>query len=124
MRSVPRVSEAEWRVMKVLWARSPMTANEVVEALEPTSAWSPKTIKTLINRLVQKKALGYEKKGRAFNFYPLVEETECIKAANRSFLKRFHGGALKPMLASFLEDTELLPEEIEELKQMLDEKGR
>jgi BlaI family penicillinase repressor len=110
--------------MKVLWARSPMTANEVVEALEPTSTWSPKTIKTLINRLVKKKALGYEKKGRAFDFYPLVEEEECIKAENRSFLRRFYGGALKPMLASFLEDTELSQEEIEELKRILDERGR
>jgi BlaI family penicillinase repressor len=110
--------------MKVLWARSPMTANEVVEALEPTSTWSPKTIKTLINRLVKKKALGYEKKGRAFDFYPLVAEEECIKAANRSFLRRFYGGALKPMLASFLEDTELSQQEIEELQQILDEKKR
>ena len=107
MKHVPRISQAEWRVMKILWARSPMTANEVVEALEPTSTWSPKTIKTLINRLVKKKALGYEKKGRAFDFYPLVEEEECIKAANRSFLKRFYGGALKPMLASFLEEITL-----------------
>jgi len=124
MKHVPRISQAEWRVMKILWARSPMTANQVVEALEPTSTWSPKTIKTLINRLVKKKALGYERKGRAFDFYPLVEEAECIKAANRSFLKRFYGGALKPMLASFLEDTELSQEEIEELKRILDERGR
>ncbi len=55
MKELPKISEAELEVMKVLWSRSPQTANEVIEALEVTMDWKPKTIRTLINRLVQKK---------------------------------------------------------------------
>ncbi|MBJ6923123.1 BlaI/MecI/CopY family transcriptional regulator, partial [Vibrio cholerae] len=56
MKELPKISEAELEVMKVLWSRSPQTANEVIEALEVTMDWKPKTIRTLINRLVQKEA--------------------------------------------------------------------
>ena len=124
MKKVPRISDAEWSVMKVLWTRSPLTANEVVDVLAPTTTWKPKTIKTLLNRLVKKRALGYEKKGRAYDYYPLVDEAACVKAASRSFLKRVYGGALRPMLAGLLEDADLSREEIDELKRILDERGR
>jgi BlaI family penicillinase repressor len=110
--------------MKVLWNRSPLTANEVVDALAPTTTWKPKTIKTLLNRLIKKKALGFDRKGRAYHYYPLVDEAACVKAESRSFLKRVYGGALRPMLATFLEDADLSPEEVEELKRVLDERGK
>jgi len=124
MKKVPRISDAEWRVMRVLWERSPLTANEVVDALAPSTTWKPKTIKTLLNRLIKKKALGFDRKGRAYHYYPLVDEAACVKAESRSFLKRVYGGALRPMLATFLEDADLSPEEVEELKRVLDERGR
>jgi BlaI family penicillinase repressor len=124
MKKVPRISDAEWRVMRILWNRSPLTANEVVDALTPTTTWKPKTIKTLLNRLIKKKALGFDRKGRAYHYYPLVDEAACVKAESRSFLKRVYGGALRPMLATFLEDADLSPEEVEELKRVLDERGR
>jgi len=123
MQKIPRISESEWQVMKLLWAESPATANKIVEELSLRTTWKPKTIKTLLNRLVKKQALGYEKKGREYHYYPLVAETECVKAESRSFLKRFYGGATKPMLAAFLESEDLSPEEIKELKQLLDRKG-
>lgn len=124
MKRVPRISESEWQVMKLLWANSPSTANKIVEKLSAKTTWKPKTVKTLLNRLVKKEALGYEKKGREYHYYPLVAETECVKAESRSFLQRVYGGATKPMLAAFLESEDLSPEEIKELKQLLDRKGR
>jgi len=124
MEKMPHISDSEWQVMKVIWAKSPITTNEVVEALAPMTTWKPKTIMTLINRLVKKGALGFEKKSRAYHYRPLVEESECVKAESRSFLKRVHGGALKPMLASFFEEAELSKEEIDELKRLLDSKGK
>ncbi len=123
MKRLPRISESEWQVMKVLWARSPATANEVIEALAKTCDWSDKTIRTLLTRLVGKKALGYKPSGRSYLYYPLVEERQCVKAESRSFLQRVYGGALMPMLAAFLEDEPLTPEEIANLKRLLDEKG-
>jgi len=67
---------------------------------------------------------GFDKKGRAYHYYPLVDEVECMKAENHSLLSRVYGGALKPMLANLLEDAELTPHEIEDLKRILDERGR
>jgi len=124
MTKMPRISDAEWEVMKTLWNHSPATANEVVEALAPVAAWKPKTIMTLINRLVKKGAVGFDKKGRAYHYYPLVKEAECVRDETRSFLRRVYGGALSPMLANFIEEAELSPEEIAELKAILDKGGR
>ena len=122
MKRLPRISSAEWQVMRVLWHQAPLSANEVVEALEPSTEWKPKTIMTLLNRLVKKGALGFEKEGRANRYYPLVDEAIAVKAESRSFLQRVYGGALRPLLANFLEETRLTDAEIDELKRLLDAK--
>ncbi len=124
MKKVPKISEAEWQVMKLLWGRHPLTANKIVELLSSAKPWKPKTVKTLLNRLVNKKALGYETKGREYHYYPMVSEVECARVESRSFLERVYGGAVTPMLAAFIENGELTTEEIEELKQILERKGR
>jgi BlaI family penicillinase repressor len=108
--------------MKVLWERSPLTAGEVVDALAHTH-WKPKTIKTLLNRLVHKNAVGFEQEGRGYRYSPLVAEQACVRAEGRSFLQRVYGGALMPMLAAFLDEQKLTPEQIAELKRLLDSKG-
>ncbi|MFE5131603.1 BlaI/MecI/CopY family transcriptional regulator, partial [Bacillus mobilis] len=67
MKELPKISEAELEVMKVLWSKSPQTANEVIEELEKNMDWKPKTIRTLINRLVHKEAVAYHQdKGRMY----------------------------------------------------------
>lgn len=123
MNDKPKISEAEWEVMKILWAKSPATANEVVSALGPKTSWKPKTIKTLINRLVSKGAVGFEKNGRQYKYSPLLTEDECIKAETTSFLQRAGKAAVKPMLAAFIEEQQLSDDDIAELKQILDKKG-
>ncbi|RRJ64052.1 BlaI/MecI/CopY family transcriptional regulator [Paenibacillus oralis] len=122
MSQIPRISEAEWEVMKVFWQSSPASANDVIEALSDDKDWKPATVKTLINRLLKKKALGFHKEGKTYLYSPLVTEEECIKAESESFLKRLYGGALKPMFVQFLKEEKLTEEEIKELKQILDEK--
>lgn len=122
MRRTPRISEAEWEVMKILWERSPQTANDVVEVLSRRTHWQRETIRTLINRLVQKKAVRFEKKGRQHHYYPAVAEAECIKDQTRSFLRRFRAGAVEPMLAALVEEERLSAEQIARLKEILDGK--
>ena len=124
MKGLPRISESEWQVMRVLWSCGRATANEVVDGLAESTTWKPKTIKTLINRLVKKGALGFEKHGRAYVYHPLVGEAECVRAESRSFLSRVYDGALLPMLAHFIEEENLSPEEIEELRRILAERGK
>ena len=124
MRDLPRISEAEWQVMRILWDAAPLTAQEVIERLDPGVSWSPRTVKTLLNRLVKKGALGFEKHGRVYSYTPRVREEACVRAESRSFLRRVYGGALKPILAAFIEEESLSPEDIADLKRLLDEKER
>ncbi|MCS7460395.1 penicillinase repressor BlaI [Paenibacillus doosanensis] len=120
---IPKISEAEWEVMKVLWNRSPLTANEVIEALQNVTAWKPKTIRTLLNRLVEKQAIDINRDGKVFAYFPLVQEDECRRAEADSFLKRIYGGAFKPMLVHFIKEEKLSPDDIKELRSILDEKS-
>ena len=124
MKKRPRISEAEWKVMRVLWAKKTATANEVVDALSKKGNWKPKTIRTLINRLVSKSALGFKKDGRRYIYCARLSEAQCIQAEARSFLGRAGRSALKPMLAAFLEKQKLSAEEIDELKTILEQKGK
>ena len=121
-RDLPQVSDAELVVMKVVWEKAPVTANRVVEALEDQMHWKPKTVHTLLRRLVLKRALAFDKKGREHHFRPLVGAHEYAHAASRSFLRRFFDGEMAPFLACFLERERLTRGEIEELKRILDGK--
>ncbi|KGK87420.1 beta-lactamase [Desulfosporosinus sp. HMP52] len=123
MAETPKISEAEWEVMKIVWSRnSPLTANEIVDALEGIAEWKPNTVKSLITRLVKKKALGYKEKRRIYWYYSLVSETECIRSETQSFVSRVLGGAFKPLLVTFLQEEELSKDDIEELKRILEER--
>lgn len=119
MKQTPHISEAEWEVMKICWGKSPVTSQEVIDALSAQQKWHPKTVKTLLNRLVKKRALGFKKEGRAYLYQPLVAEQDCVTAESKSFLDRVFGGSLKPMLTHFVENRKLSPEEIAELKKLL-----
>lgn len=122
MKPIPKISESEWVVMKEIWGKHPITANDVVDALSDRTTWSPKTIKTLLTRLVKKGAVGFEAEGREYRYHPLVEETVLVKEESRSFLKRVFGGTIKPMLATLVESEDLSAEDIEELKRILEKK--
>jgi BlaI family penicillinase repressor len=93
-----------------------------LNALDGFSDWKPNTIKTLINRLVNKRALGFKEQRRIYFYYPLINQEECIRAETKSFAQRVFGGALKPMLVTFLQEEKLSPDDIEELKRILEER--
>lgn len=123
MKKLPRISESEWLVMHVLWSKSPLAAQQVFEHLHGKTKWKPKTVKTLIDRLVKKGAVKFEKEGRRYKYYPAVVEAECVATERRSFVRRVYGGIAKPMLAAFLEDAELSAKDISELKELLEQKA-
>jgi BlaI family penicillinase repressor len=124
MKNLPRISEAEWVVMRVLWSQPSLTANEIVEQLEGKVRWNARTIRTLINRLLNKRAIRFEKEGREYRYSPTVNEGQCTRCERLSFLKRVYKGATKPMIAAFLEDARLSKKDIAELKAILEEKGK
>ena len=114
------ISSAELEVMKVLWQQAPRSANEVVEALAGAgSDWHEKTVKTLLNRLVAKNAIGFEKDGRAYLYFPIVAQADYQQKESRSFIDKVFGGRLAPLVAGFAGEKKLSPEDIAELKALV-----
>lgn len=123
MNQTPQISDAEWKVMKIIWAHSPITANEVIDQLEDSTPWKPKTVKALIKRLVDKKVLGFHQEGKTYLYFPLVSENDSIDVESDMFLKKVFNGSLNLMLANFIKEQKLTAEEIEELKRIIDSGG-
>ena len=120
----PKISDAEWQVMDVLWAASAaLTANEVVDALAEYADWSPPTIKTMLNRLVRTRALKFKADGKRYLYSPAVSRERCVRSETRSFVDRLFGGSIAPLLAHFVEDEKLSKDEIEQLRRLLERKG-
>ncbi len=121
MPELPRISDAEWEVMRVLWARGEATAGEVAEEVRRDRTWSERTVKSLLSRLVKKRALGYEAEGNRYRYRPLVTEEECVREASRSFLDRVFGGTGASAVLAFVREADLTKEEREELLRLLEE---
>ena len=109
--------------MKIVWKHAPINTNQITGMLTQTTAWSPKTIQTLIKRLVTKGALSYEKESRVFVYTPLIDEKEYIGQESHSFLKRYYDGDITAMLSAYIEDDKLSVAEIDTLRSLL-AKGR
>jgi BlaI family transcriptional regulator, penicillinase repressor len=125
MAKLPRISEGEWLVMEAVWAgAAPVTASEIVDGLSGRTGWNPRTIKTMLNRLVKKGALRFEADGKRYLYRPAVKRDACVRGESRSFLRRVFGGHVAPMLAHFVEDAKLTPEQVRELRKLLDGKDR
>jgi BlaI family penicillinase repressor len=116
-----QISEAEWQVMNVVWERQPVAAQDVVAALVAVTEWSPATIKTMLHRLVKKRALSFTQEGNRYLYRAAVRRGDCVRRASRSFLQRVFGGEAAPMLAHFVRSTRLTPDEIAELKRLLED---
>lgn len=124
MAVLPQISEAEFEVMKLVWKYAPINTNEITERLTKTTTWSPKTIQTLIKRLVTKGALTYEKQSRVFVYTPLVDETEYIGQESSSFLNRYYDGDITAMLSTYIKNDKLTESEIDTLRSLLSRKSK
>ena len=113
------ISNAELSVMQVIWQQQPISANEVVAALGNDKDWHEKTVKTLLNRLVSKGALGFEKDGRAYLYYPLITEQDYQLEQSRSFVERIFSGRIAPLVAGFASQKKLTEDDVAQLKQLI-----
>jgi BlaI family transcriptional regulator, penicillinase repressor len=120
MKELPKISDAELEVMKLLWEKSPMTSSEAIDKLSKTHEWKSQTIKTLIERLVKKEAVGYDKDGRAYQYKPLVNRNEYASFESRTFLGKIFDGNLTSMFAHFVDNQNLSKEEYAKLKAILE----
>ena len=122
MPSAPtQISEAESAVMEILWRRSPLAAEEVVAALGKSQDWQEATIKTLLNRLLNKKAIRADKDGRRYLYSPLLERADWVQEESKGLLDRLFGGRVAPLVAHFSEHSKLGKKDIAELKRLIAE---
>jgi BlaI family penicillinase repressor len=122
MKSI-KISDAEWQVMVRLWQRSPQPAADLVGALQSTAGWRPRTIRTLLDRLVRKGAVKVHE-DEIRQYAPAVSREICLRNESRSFAERVFAGEPAPMLLHLIKETKLTPAEIEQLKQLLAEKEK
>ena len=120
MKSMPRISDAEWQVMKILWKGAPMAAREVINEFGNSINWKPKTVKTLLRRLVDKKAITYTVDNQKYIYHPLVNEDECKRLETESFLNRVYNGSFNLLVQNFIQEKNLSAKELEELKQIIE----
>ncbi|MGL4344171.1 MAG: BlaI/MecI/CopY family transcriptional regulator [Cellulosilyticaceae bacterium] len=122
MQQIPQITEAELEVMKVLWQLEVATSAQIVEHLTQTTDWKPKTIQTLMTRLVAKGAVNTEKiNGKSFQYTPQMTQEQYQREANTSFLKKMYDGSLKMMLTSFIHQSTLSKQDVEDLKNLLED---
>ena len=118
----PEISTSEWQVMNVVWNEQPLTASEIIKRLAPQNNWTPATVRTFLHRLVKKGALSYEQDGNRYQYRAAVTKATTIKHASRSFLSSVFGGESAPLLTHFVKASKLSPEEISELRALLEAK--
>lgn len=119
MHKIPKISNAEWEVMKVIWNHPEITSVNIINELQDKVEWKPPTIKSLINRLLNKNIIDFKKAGNEYLYFSLVPEDECIKIESKSFINKVFNGSIKSMLLTFVESKEISEADIEDLKNIL-----
>lgn len=115
------ISEAESAVIEVLWQHNPLSAEDIVAALGDARQWQVATVKTLLNRLLNKGAIAAQKEGRRYLYRPLLRREDYVHAQSKSLLDRLFDGRLAPLVAHFSAHEKLSPEDIAELKRLIAE---
>lgn len=116
-----RISEAERIVMEALWRRSPLSADDVIEAVAQPNEWEPATVRTLLNRLLKKGVVTAERADRRYLYAPVLERDAYLTQESGSFLGRLFGGELAPFVSHLSKQQKLSTADIAELKRLIEE---
>lgn len=115
------ISDAEALVMEVLWREHPLGADEVLATLSAQTGWAEPTVKTLLNRLLNKGAIQARKEGRRYLYTPVLPREDWVQQQSAGMLERLFGGRVAPLVAHFSEQGRLSPADIAELKKLIAE---
>jgi len=113
------ISHAEFEVLDALWQQYPATANELIERLNQDKTWHDKTVKTLLNRLVKKQAISFEKQQRSYLYTPLLAREDYVQSQSQSLVERLFRGKVSPLIAGFAKNKHLKKDDIDELKAII-----
>ncbi len=117
----PRISDAEWDVMEVVWERGSVTPAEVIDRVAAPRGWNHRTVRTLLSRLVEKRALRREGAGARSVYQAAVSRRRCVRDQGRSFLNKVFGGNAASLLIHFAQEAKIDPGDLERLKKLLAE---
>ena len=119
-----KLTEPEWLIMNALWDKHPAKARDVVERLPSAVNWAYTTVKTMLDRLVEKKAVGKNKRGNIGLYEPLVSRRQARRTAMRIMLDQAFDGAFGPMMHFLVEDEKMSASQRKELIKILSGKSR
>lgn len=114
-----KISEAESLVMDALWRTSPTSAEAIIADIAPAQSWEPTTVKTLLNRLLKKGAVKAERDGRRYIYRPALTREDYVFEESKGLVDRLFGGRLAPLVSQFSEQERLSPEDIGELRRLI-----
>jgi predicted transcriptional regulator len=113
------ISKSEHYVLEALWETSPLTVGQIVERVQAKSEWHENTIKTLLVRLVNKKAVRRRKDGKRFFYEPLVTKEAVVDTEADGLLSRFFNGQMPALIAHFADQKKLSRRDIDEMEAIL-----
>ncbi|MGH9339037.1 MAG: BlaI/MecI/CopY family transcriptional regulator [Acidobacteriota bacterium] len=116
----PTLTEAELRLMQVLWDKGSATVNDVLEGL-PSEAPAYSTVLTTLRILEQKGYIRHLKRGRAFVYYPIVNQGQARKRAIKYLVSRFFNDSPELLVLNILENEEIDRVELDRLRKMIEE---
>ena len=114
------LSDGEWRIMNLLWAKSPRQVPELTELLKTETGWSRATVNMMLARLEEKGVVRTERSGRSKDFYPVLSQEDARRKETARFLDRLYGGSVGLMLSALTDQRPLSREEARELRAILD----
>ena len=115
------ISNAELEVLKILWRNAPQHAVSIVTQLQEQHAWTNKTIKTMLNRLVGKGAVTFQRDGRAYLYSPAIDEQEYQAQVSSRMVKKVFSGSFSALVSGFAQKSELRAEDVSALKALIAE---
>ena len=118
------ISNAEWEVMRVIWATEWTTSKEVIAVLEEKMAWKPATIKTLLGRLVDKNMLKTKSLGNKYLYHGIVSEESCIQEKADKFFNQICNKKVGKIVIDLLEQTTLSFEDVNRLEGIIEQKKK
>ncbi len=114
-----KISAAESQVMEALWRRGPLTPEGIIAEVGEPHGWAPGTVKTLITRLLRKKAIDGRREAAGYFYRPLVSRADYVHSESQSLVDRLFDGEVAPLVAAFAEHRTLTPKDIKLLKQLI-----
>ena len=117
-----KISDSEWEIMRVIWTKQAVTAQEIIEILKPVIDWKPATIKTLLGRLVKKEAIYPEQAGKKYIYHPAISEDESVRSATENLFSHICAKRIGKTIAELIDEAELTAEDVELIKERLEQK--